>query len=63
VAEVTARVIRFPTQTVVICKAHEGDWLVLGERGHGWLHGDYHAAVEDAVWLSKNLKLLIREVI
>jgi hypothetical protein len=30
----TARIIRFPTQRVVIRKAPEGGWLVLGERGH-----------------------------
>jgi len=34
-------------------------WLVLA-RGHGWLHGDYNAALADALWLSKNLGLAVR---
>jgi hypothetical protein len=58
----TATVIRFPTQAVVIRKAPEGGWLVLGERGNGWLHGSRRDAVADARWLSKNLNLAIREV-
>jgi hypothetical protein len=52
----TARIIRFNTQAVVIRKAPEGGWLVLGERGNGWLHG------EDAKLLSVNLNLVVREV-
>jgi hypothetical protein len=58
----TTSVIRFPTQAVVICRAPEGGWYVLGERGNGWLHGSRRDAVQDAKWLSKNLNLVVREV-
>jgi hypothetical protein len=58
----TATVVRFPTQAVVIRKAPEGGWLVLGERGHGWLHDDHRAAMKDAAWLSKDLKFVVCEV-
>jgi hypothetical protein len=58
----TAHIIRFPARCVVIRKAPEGGWLVQGERGNGWLHGSHTAAVEDAAWLGKNLKLIVREV-
>jgi hypothetical protein len=34
-------------------------WLVIA-REHGWLHGSYCDALEDARWLSKNLDLPIR---
>jgi hypothetical protein len=59
----TAQIIRFPTQGVVIRKAPEGGWLVLGERGNGWLHGDRRSAVADAQWLAWNLKLPVREAV
>jgi hypothetical protein len=58
----SATVIRFPRQAIVIRRTAEGAWLVLGERGNGWVHGDYRAALRDAVWLSKNLNLVVREV-
>jgi hypothetical protein len=58
----SARIIKFPTRAVVIRKDPEGGWLVLGERGNGWLHGDHRGAVEDAKWLARNLNLAIREV-
>jgi hypothetical protein len=54
------RIIHFPTQAVVIRKVPEGGWLVLGERGNGWLHGSHSAAVQDAKWLGKNLGLPVR---
>jgi hypothetical protein len=34
-------------------------WLVLA-REHGWLHGDYRAALDDARWLARNLGLPVR---
>jgi hypothetical protein len=41
---------------------HEDGWLVLGLRGHGWLHGDRQSALADAAWLAANLGMRIREV-
>jgi hypothetical protein len=35
-------------------------WLVLA-RDHGWLHGDYDAALADAYWLARNLGLAVRQ--
>jgi hypothetical protein len=58
----TAHIVPFPTRTVVIRKIPEGGWLVLGERGHGWLHGSRSSAIEDARWLARNLGLVVREV-
>ena len=55
------RVIRFPARRGA-CDwvTREGPaWLVVA-REHGWLHGDYHAALADARWLSENLGLPIR---
>jgi hypothetical protein len=45
----TAQVIRFPVRrSVVVRIEREGPaWLVVC-RDHGWLHGDYRAAVTDA---------------
>ena len=37
----------------------EGEWLVLAGE-HGWAHGDYDAARDDARWLARNLGLPIR---
>ena len=56
-------VIRFPPRrsaVVWLLQAAEGGWLVAA-LGHGWLHGDYDAAIADAQWLSRNLNLPIRE--
>jgi hypothetical protein len=58
----SARVIQFPPRrsaAVWILKA-EGAWLVEA-RGHGWLHSDQHSAFEDAMWLSENLQLPVRQ--
>jgi hypothetical protein len=57
-----APIIRFPprrrTAIFIIC-ADDGGWLVLAG-SHGWLHGDYAAALTDARWLARNLALPIR---
>ena len=58
----SARIIPFPAHAVLIRRAPEGGWLVLGERGHGWLHGSRDSAIEDARWLARNLGVAIREV-
>jgi hypothetical protein len=52
---------RFPMRrAAVIWLLHScGEWLVIA-REHGWAHGDYGSALEDAQWLSKNLDLPIR---
>ena len=60
----SADIIRFPARrsaAIFVHEAAEGGWLVLA-RGHGWLHGDAHAAFADAQWLSRNLGLPIREI-
>jgi hypothetical protein len=56
------RIIHFPMQAVVVRKAPEGGWLVLGQRGNSWLHGSRSAAVQGAKWLGKNLGLVVCEV-
>ena len=60
----TAPVIRFPARrsaAVWLPQAHEDGWLVLA-RDHGWLHGSYSDALEDARWLARNLGFPIREL-
>jgi hypothetical protein len=56
-------VIRFPLRrvgTILICRERNGSgWLVL-HGSHGWLHGDYDAAIDDARWLAGNSGLPIR---
>ena len=58
----TARIIRLPPRRsgAIWILRDEGAWLVVA-RGHGWLHGDHASAVEDARWLSENLRLPIWE--
>jgi hypothetical protein len=46
-------------RAVWLSRDREGAWLVL-DRDHGWLHGDYSSALEDALWLSENLGLAVR---
>jgi hypothetical protein len=57
----TACILRFPPRrTAAIWVAPtDGGWLVLAGP-HGWLHGDYCAALADARWLAANLALPIR---
>jgi hypothetical protein len=58
----SARIIQFPTRNTAAIFVREvpgAGWLVLA-RGHAWAHGDRHAAVQDAEWLSDNLSLPIR---
>jgi hypothetical protein len=55
-------VIRFPARNAAAIFVREmpGDgWLVLA-RDHGWIHGDYTSAVEDASWLANNFGLPVR---
>jgi hypothetical protein len=62
----TAVVVRFPPRrirSILIVREREGDgWLVLAN-SHGWLHGDRRAALADARWLARNLKLPVREAL
>jgi hypothetical protein len=61
-AAVTAHVIRFPMRNasaVFVMAAEDGWWVLV--RQHGWLHGNYGDALEDAQWLAKNFGLPIRE--
>ena len=53
----TAVVVRFPPRRLraiwILPLAESGCWLVL-HGAHGWLHGDYNDALEDAQWLARN---------
>jgi hypothetical protein len=57
----TGRLIRFPPRAVFVT-AGEGAWLVLGPRGHGWLHGDHRSAMQDARWHGANCRLPVRDI-
>jgi hypothetical protein len=53
---------RFPMRhaaCVWLLAEDEGKWLVLAGE-HGWSHGDYDAARDDARWMARNLGLPIR---
>ena len=57
-------VVRFPARRLVavfVLSTRDG-WLVLGPRGHGWLHGDRTGALRDAQWLADNWQLPIGEM-
>jgi hypothetical protein len=57
-------VVRFPARhaACIWLTREEGPaWLVLCH-GHGWLHGDYDAALDDARWLGRNRGLAVRHV-
>jgi hypothetical protein len=59
----SAAVIRFPPRrfaAIWILPLAESGWLVL-HGAHGWLHGDYGAAIADAQWLARNTGLPIRD--
>jgi hypothetical protein len=43
-----------------VFRGNEGAWLVLLPNGHGWLHGDLDAALDDAEWLAENFGWPIR---
>ena len=49
----TARVLKFPPRAIFVTDSEDG-WLVLTQRGHGWLHSSHRSADADARWLSKN---------
>jgi hypothetical protein len=56
-------VVRFPPRRahcVRIVRDAAGGWLVIAY-SHGWLHGNRRAAIADAQWLARNLKLPVRE--
>jgi hypothetical protein len=57
----TRNLVRFPARhTSCVWVMREATaWLVLAG-SHGWLHGDYRAALGEARWLSENLGLPIR---
>jgi hypothetical protein len=58
----SAAVVRFPMRRAVciwLLRKTDGTWTVLAGN-HGWVHGDYHAAREDARWLAQNLGLPVR---
>jgi len=59
----TSAVVRFPPRRLravwILPLRSESGWLVL-HGAHGWLHGDYDTAVEDARWLARNNGLPIR---
>jgi hypothetical protein len=45
-------VLQFPSsRALAVCVERERDgltWLVITPRGHGWLHGSFKAALDDA---------------
>jgi hypothetical protein len=47
---------------VIICREHDGGWLVLA-RAHGWLFGSLTDARAEARWLARNLDFPIHEVL
>jgi len=62
----TAAIIRFPRCQAAVWITRERDgsaWIVPGPRGHWWLHAALDQARADAMWLSKNAALPIREVV
>jgi hypothetical protein len=56
-------IVPFPARraTCVWILRQGAAWLVLA-RDHGWLHGNYDAALADAYWLGRNLGLVVRRV-
>jgi hypothetical protein len=57
-------VVRFPARhlsAIWILRLRDG-WLVL-HREHGWLHGNYDAAIDDAAWLATNTGLPVRRAV
>jgi hypothetical protein len=49
-----------PRRSAAVWLQRQGPaWQVL-VYGHAWAHGDYVAAVEDALWLSRNFGFPVR---
>lgn len=58
----SAQIERLPPRRAAVIwllRETSGGWLVLA-REHGWLHGEYDDALDDARWLARNLGLPIR---
>jgi hypothetical protein len=59
----SADMVRFPARRTtciwIMGPEAEGGWLVLAGE-HGWSHGDYDAARDEARWMARNLGLPIR---
>jgi len=51
--------LHHPSRELELGRMPGDGWLVLA-RDHAWAHGDRHAAVQDAQWLSANLRLPVR---
>jgi hypothetical protein len=47
---VTAIILRFPVREPIrVVREHGGEgWFVITHHDHGWLHGDFNAALHDA---------------
>jgi hypothetical protein len=63
--EQSAVIIPFPLHrrlAIRIVRAADGpEWLVLThDRGHGWVHGDFHAALQDADAVARTYGVAVR---
>jgi hypothetical protein len=57
----SAIVIPFPRPMAIrVQQEPEGGWLVTTHRGHGWLHGNFGAAMLDAQEVANGFDLTIR---
>jgi hypothetical protein len=57
----SAIVLKFPPPPIRVQRERDGDaWLVLTPRGHGWLHGDFRAAMLDAQEVARGFGLTVR---
>jgi hypothetical protein len=54
---------RFPDshQACIWILPDDGAWLILAPGGHAWLHTSSTDGLADALWLSENFGLPIRE--
>jgi len=56
----SGRLVQFPPRCIWITRESSSSaWVVL-HGNHGWLFGDFRAALGEAHWLSKNCGLPIR---
>jgi hypothetical protein len=55
----TAVVLQFPFRVIIVAREREGaGWLVIAG-AHGWLHGDFNAALQDARGIAKAFGLAV----
>jgi hypothetical protein len=57
----SAIILKFPPPPIRLQRERDDEaWCVVTPSGHGWLHGDFHAAMADAREIADGFGLPVR---